>query len=224
MPCTLRPCLPATYLTTGVPKNLGPLGQALGSGPGIERLSFEAQFPTGLPGNPPNLDVALRLPLGEVWAIESKFTEPFASAKRGPVFKDKYFPLGQPVWSERGLIRCAAVASVLQKGDVVFQHLDAAQLLKHALGLQVNHPGHFTLVYLYADQYADQEASEPKLHRSEIDRFGTAVAGDFPFVPLPYRTFLTKLRSFAGEAHNSYFEWIAERYRFLAIEQVHAAY
>ncbi len=39
-------------------KDLGLMGQALGIESLIERITFEAQFPTGLPGSPPNLDVA----------------------------------------------------------------------------------------------------------------------------------------------------------------------
>ena len=193
-------------------KDLGPLGEALGSGIRFEYLTFEAQFPTGLPGQPPNLDVALWLPSREVWGIESKFTEPFGAAKFGPAFKDKYFPEGQPVWSDRDLIKCGVLAIALQKREVTFRHLDAAQLLKHALGLQMNHPRSFTLVYLYADQ----EAPEAKQHRREIAEFGAVIDGDFPFVPLSYHTFLKRLRNLSGAEDQPYFEYITKRYGFIA--------
>ncbi len=193
-------------------KDLCPLGEALGNSQRFEPLTFEAQYPTGLPGQPPNLDVALWLPSREVWGIESKFTEPFGSAKFGPAFKEKYFPDGLPVWSDRNLIKCGVLAIALQKRQVTFRHLDAAQLLKHALGLQINYPRSFTLVYLYADQ----EAPEAEQHRRELVEFGAAIDGDFPFVHLSYGTFLKKLRDLSGAEDQPFFEYITERYRFVA--------
>jgi hypothetical protein len=193
-------------------KGVGLIGRALGIEPLIDRLTFEHQFPTGLRGNPPNLDVALWLHSGEVWGIESKFTEPFGAQKRGPAFKDKYFPNGVPIWNNRGLPMCGMLAAALKDGGIAFRHLDAAQLLKHALGLQANYPGRFTLCYLYVDH----DDSEAELHGSEIAKFGSAVAGDFPFVSLPYTTLLKRLRSLAGRDHDAYFAYIARRYGFEA--------
>jgi len=196
-------------------KGVGPIGGVLKVEPLIDRLTFEAQFPTGLPGKPPNLDVALWLRSSAVWGIESKFTEPFGAPKRGPAFKDKYFPSGRPVWSDRSLTRCGDLAVALQNGARAFRYLDAAQLLKHALGLQANHPGRFTLCYLYVDH----DAPEAKQHRREIAEFGAAVGGDFPFVPLSYSTFATKLRGLTCGGHHAYFEYIGRRYGFVATEQ-----
>jgi hypothetical protein len=68
-----------------------PLLAALGvGGPGGTRLEFEAPVPTGVPGDPPTLDVALHRPDGRVVAIESKFAEWLAPRPRSQrVFKDK---------------------------------------------------------------------------------------------------------------------------------------
>jgi len=193
-------------------KGLGLVGEALGGEPSVERLTFEAQFPTGLPGEPPNIDVALWLENGDVWAIESKFTEPFGAHKYGPAFKEKYFRAGRPVWSDRGLDRSSALAVALQNGAVTFRHLDAAQLLKHALGLRVNHQDRFTLCYLYADQ----DTPEGMQHREEIEKFALAVDGDFNFVPVSYATLLKRLRSLTSGQHDAYFAYIDGRYGFCA--------
>ena len=83
-----------------------------------------------------------------------KFTETFGSVKGGPAFKPK----------------SGVFALALQRGQLTFRHLDAAQLLKHALGLQANHPGSFTLVYLYADEVAP----EARQHRHEVTEFEAA--------------------------------------------------
>ncbi|MBZ5608328.1 MAG: hypothetical protein LAP38_08725 [Acidobacteriia bacterium] len=178
--------------------------------PHVGRLTFEAQFPTGLPGNPPNLDVALWLESGQVWAIESKFTEPFGRKKSGPAFKAKYFPAGLPVWTHHGLPRSAMIASALQSGSVSFGHLDAAQLLKHALGLQIRGAGRFTLCYLYVGD----DAPEGSSHEAEILQFREAVSGDFPFVPVSYQAFLRSLRCLVPRNHAAYFAYMAERYGF----------
>ena len=53
-----------------------PLLRALGiAGPGGTRLAFEEPLPTGLPGDPPTVDVALYRPDGRCVAVESKFAE-----------------------------------------------------------------------------------------------------------------------------------------------------
>src|SRR5260370_7370636 len=52
-----------------------PLGGALELGSEVLALRFEAQFPTGLDGNPPNLDLAVVLANGTTVGVESKFTE-----------------------------------------------------------------------------------------------------------------------------------------------------
>lgn len=61
-------------------------------------IRFEGKYPTGLGGNPPNLDVVLELDNGQVIGIKSKFTEWFTPKTQGKMpFKEKYFEQG--VWS-----------------------------------------------------------------------------------------------------------------------------
>lgn len=141
--------------------------------------------------------------------IESKFGEPFETSKPNVVFKDKYFPAGQPLWTEYGLTKCGILANRIKNCEVAFRYVDAAQLLKHALGLQVNHPNHFTLCYIYFDSEDHPEAIQ---HRAEINEFESVIAGDFRFVVLSYRTLIQRLRGLSEPAHNAYFEYIGERY------------
>lgn len=56
-------------------RDTSPLMEALEVGAATEPPHFEAQFPTGLQGVPPNLDVAICLRSGITLAIESKFCE-----------------------------------------------------------------------------------------------------------------------------------------------------
>jgi hypothetical protein len=65
--------LTVNVFDTWVDRNASPLLSALNVEPGEVDVRFEEQYPTGLPGNPPNLDVVLRRPGGHLIAIESKF-------------------------------------------------------------------------------------------------------------------------------------------------------
>jgi len=74
---------------------LAHIGRGLGlSGP-MMSLQFEWQFPTGLGGTPPHLDLALTSDGELVTGVESKFTEgliPKLPWKQ--LFKHKHFPTG----------------------------------------------------------------------------------------------------------------------------------
>lgn len=178
----------------------------------IQRLQFEAQFPTGLRGKPPNLDLGFFLQNRSVWAIESKFTEPYCSATKLAALKDKYFPGGQPIWGARGLPRCARLAASLKSGHATFHRLDAAQLLKHVLGLRHKCGERFTLVYLYVHV----TGSTGEQHVEELGHFSDAVAGDFPFVATTYFNLLRRLRLLAGSYHDAYFDYLTARYHINA--------
>lgn len=175
----------------------------------VTELRFEAPFPTGLPGDPPVPDLALTLDNGAVWAIESKFTEPFCARKRAPYFKDKYFPKGEPIWTERGLPACGALAQQIFARTQSFRYLDAPQLLKQALGLHTQNPGCFTLVYLYMDTRGPGAIA----HRAEIERFVAAVGSEISVQAMSYGELVTRLHSAAGHADEAYFEYLARRYR-----------
>jgi hypothetical protein len=181
---------------------------ALGLPAPVVSFNYEAQFPTGLEGEPPNLDAAFGLRDGSIWAIESKYMEPFRPSKSAvAALKEKYFPDGRPIWTERGLPACGELAAALRRGDVFFRRLDAVQLLKHALGLKMC-GRRFTLAYMWLD--SNTKAGEE--HRSEVDRFSKAVGTEISFLPLSYQQFVTKLRLHSGPNHDPFFTYFAERY------------
>ena len=80
------------------------------------RLTFEEPLATGVEGDPPLGDVALRCESGECLAIESKFCEWLvAPAARRLEFKPKYFAGGRrDSGRERGLPRCQRLADELR--------------------------------------------------------------------------------------------------------------
>jgi hypothetical protein len=164
--------------------------RALGIDSQIVSIAFEEKFETGLPGSPPNLDVALELASGAVVGIESKFTEWLTRkrASRRP-FKEKYFEGGVEPWAERGLHGCQGLVNAMRAGEAVFRHLDAAQLLKHALGLATQRPGRCGLRYLFLDISCPSSAR----HREELERFAERVDDALAFRGESYQTLIARL-------------------------------
>lgn len=169
---------------------------------------FEAQFATGLPGTPPNLDLALMLASGRVIGMESKFTE-WMTPKRAsrPAFKQKYFDGGIERWTQSGLPRCQALAWDLMKGALSYRHLDAAQLLKHALGLATQQRNRFALYYLYYDVPSSAGAA----HAEEVARFGARVGDELAFKAVTYQDLYQRLAA-APLVDADYLDYLGSRY------------
>lgn len=189
-------------------RDLSSLQAALELSEPITKLAFEAQFSTGLRGEPPNLDVALTHPSGRITALECKFTEPFSSRRKSPAFKPKYFPDGVPVWQQYGLSRLAVLADRMQRGKASYSYLDAAQLMKHALGLQVQTHGQFMLVYIYMGGTTEGDVR----HAEEIADFEGNVGADIAFTSITYDTLVSRMASLVGTEHKRYFDYLVARY------------
>lgn len=171
-------------------RDLRPLLRALGRAEDHAELAFEEPLATGLEGDAPSADVALRLAGGGLLAIESKFSEWLVRRPRNKAeLKAKYFPADVRVWEARGLPRCQALAEDVQSGGRRFKWLHAGQLLKHALGLATSAPGAGALCYLYYDW----PTREARAHRAEIDAFASAIDASLPFVALSYQSLFAAL-------------------------------
>lgn len=175
----------------------------------VPELRFEEPLPTGLPGDPPTVDVALDFASGRRVAIESKYAEWLAlRPRRQRAFKDKYFPQGQGigVWAEARLPRCQALAEDLQSGRERLKHLHSAQLLKHALGLAKSGRAS-TLIYLYYD-WPGREAAA---HRSEIERVVARLESEVDLRVATYQSLFAALRTLP-ELDPAYVDYLARRY------------
>jgi Restriction Endonuclease associating with ARP len=173
-----------------VGKDAASLMRALGIEAELKSLSFETQFPTGLKGNPPNLDIVLELESESVIPIESKFSEwltPKPKNKEG--FKPKYFQPDIELWKQNGLPESQALATEIYNGTEVFKFLEAPQLLKHALGLATQLTNQFSLYYLYYDW----PGPESEAHRIEINSFAQRVGSELRFRSLTYQELFRKL-------------------------------
>ena len=186
-----------------------PLLSALGIDPedGCS-LDFEAQFPTGLGGTPPHLDVAITDGSHFVHAIESKFTEHLKHSPAGKSeFKSSYFPKSRGLWDEKGLPACQKLAEDLRGGRHRFEYLDPWQLLKHALGLATQRGDQFSLFYIYYDWSGE----EPVAHRREADLFRERVGDEVGFRGLTYQQVFKRIRD-SQQAGAEYFNYLKSRY------------
>jgi restriction endonuclease-like protein len=185
-----------------------PLAAALG----LERepctLSFEEPFATGVEGEPPYIDVALRFSSGRIVAIESKFSEWIARRRPSKAdLKPKYFGATRALWSDSGLPQCQALAEGIRDGCERFSHLNAAQLLKHALGLARAAGGSFEIRYLYYDWHGRQAAA----HRQEIAHFALCVGTEIPFKATTYQQLYGALK-LDSEVDADYLDYLGARY------------
>jgi len=179
-------------------------------------LDFERKCPHGVgKGKPPNLDVLLE-GSGGVVAIESKCLEPIGDHKAEfkPVYDaDLKGARRETPWF-RELKRLTANASA-------YNRLNAAQLVKHALGLAFSFPDRSTtLAYLFWEPSNAEEHPLFSEHRSELDRFAAAVAGGGPaFVWMSYPELWNRWDGLQGapelRAHVSH---LRKRYDF-AVDQ-----
>ena len=185
-----------------------PLLAALGIDGTCAALAFEEAFPTAIAGDPPYIDVVLKLSSGRVVAIESKFTEAQTPRPRNrAAFKAKYFPLGRSIWAEIGLSSCQALADDIQQGRARFKFLHAAQLLKQALALRLARGADFLLYYLYYDS----PGRESTAHRADIERFRERIGSELSFMALAYQDLYRALRT--GESVDTgYLEYLRSRY------------
>jgi hypothetical protein len=175
----------------------------------INRIEFERQFPTGLGGNPPNLDVVLSLVSGETIAIESKFTEWMTPKTIGKeAFRPAYFPNFGGVWERVGLGQCQQLAEKVASGRERFRWLDVPQLLKHALGLANTVPGQFSLRYVFFGT----DGKEGNAHQEEIDRFALAVGSEIGFASYSYQSLYSNIVRASEPTDIGYVTYLRDRY------------
>lgn len=154
--------------------------------PGCEQAgtaeSVEVEYCARFPwsgGRHPWLDAAV-FTNTHLIGVESKRYEPFRDTKSVSLSPS----YDRPVWGEK-MGRYSAVRDALRSGELKFEHLDAAQLVKHAYGLVTEGRRHGklpVLFYLFAEPTERAGKTIPTgdlaRHRAEIAAFTDAVAGD----------------------------------------------
>jgi hypothetical protein len=152
--------------------------------------------------------VTLSLSNGALFAIESKFLEPYTPSSTKNRIQDKYFKDAKGRWKAIGLEGCQQLAEHLRTGKQAFRYVDSAQLLKHMLGLGASST-RWTLLYLWFDP--DGEAA--KEHGYEIERFESLLGRDRSrFRHLRYSELLRRLMSATAPADRHYTDYLRRRY------------
>jgi hypothetical protein len=140
---------------------------------GIKNIIFERKFP--VLDRPANLDLCIEYEDGHIVGVESKFTEPY-SQKNG--FKDSYFEAAnEKIWKDLNELRETAERINNESSLKEFKYLDAAQLIKHTIGLkkEINDKNKFQLIYLY---YSVKNGVESNNHEIEIKKFEKIIKKD----------------------------------------------
>ena len=144
-------------------------------------------------GRHPWLDAMIETS-GSLIGVESKRFEPFRDRKH-VALSDAY---DRPVWGE-GMRPFEALRDRLRAG-LSFQHLDAAQLVKHAFGLVTEGRRRSkspVLLYLYAEPAERAGRAVPvtdiQRHRDEVAAFINEVGGAaVRFAAMSYRAWLAE--------------------------------
>jgi hypothetical protein len=185
-----------------------PLAHAFGREDSFCGVALEQEFSTRVGGIGPNLDVVLKCGDGALFAIESKFTEPYTSSRSKTYLKSKYFRDGLGRWTEAGLPACQRIAEDLRSGHHCYRTLDVAQLLKHMLALAVS--GHrWGLCCLWFEipgTVADQ-------HRKELKDFTSQLGPEAAhFSALTYQELFDRMTGLVGDEHAEYMAYLRDRY------------
>ncbi len=149
----------------------------------FSKSQFERKCPTGLRGIPPNLDFFAAGP-NILVAVESKFLETLRPMKA--LFKESYNSVVQ-TWAEPAWQN---TYRALLDDPTKFIHLDAAQLVKHYLGIQntlrdCHAP--IVLVYLFWEPTNAEDIPEFGKHRQEVELFSREVEqSEIRFLALSY--------------------------------------
>ncbi len=134
-------------------------------------LCFEKRCPIGLHGTPPNLDVLMER-AGRVVAIESKCTEYLSphNARFSTSYGTIHDARRRSTWFQE--------MQRLIDAPHAYGCLDAAQLIKHALGFMYCYPERrVTLLYLYWEPLNAVEHRVFEDHRREVAEFANRIAG-----------------------------------------------
>jgi len=178
------------------------------SSPLVTFLGLERKFSTGV-GGPANLDVAFSCEDGSLFAIESKFCEPYSASKNKYWLDPAYFAGDLARWADVELQGAQQVAYSLCDASHDFNTLDVAQLLKHMLALGRCKQS-ATLCCLWYDDGGDCAGR----HREELARFTELITDDaVAFTSLTYQDVLQRLEPLIrDEDARGYISYLRDRY------------
>lgn len=182
---------------------------------GTLEVSFERKRPTGWGGIPPHLDVEVAHG-NDVIAVESKMTETYG-AKRDPgesLAPYLKFDEASPRWA--GMAHLRRAAECLATGKKTLELLDAAQLIKHAIGLlraqRKDDVHRVALVLLWFDARELTDVARPSCEKflEELDWLRSSIATN---ITLTATTHQDLIRAYRAAVDNTpWVLWLGDRY------------
>jgi hypothetical protein len=173
----------ALVVNTFAPYRSAPETLRLAGRSGFTLVRFEKKLRTGLGGTPPNLDL-FAVGTEAILAVESKFTE--VLAPKAANFSESYARVVGDLADERWEAMYHSLCAAPKR----FRHLDAAQLVKHYLGIRrclADEPVPKLLVYLFWEPVNWSAVREFVAHRREALEFSMSVAGgEVEFTAMSY--------------------------------------
>ena len=188
----------------------------------FDAITFEEQFKIFPNRNPANIDAVIH---GDyIFAIESKFREPYSGKHDGLKLRYKE---DASLWEN--LPNLYELAKEISPYNNKFRYLDAAQLLKHILGLKKKYgtpystmktssgralkvatkPYDFYLVYLWYDVLGEDGFR----HREEIEQFAQFAKDDgIRFKHITYQKVIANLLKNFYQGNEAYCNYLTERY------------
>lgn len=164
-----------------------------GHGPFTE-LRFAARCPTGVRGTPPLLDL-LATNGEKLVAVAARGADYLGRkpSRLAAAYAGVTLPERMAGWQ--------ALLAELDRDSGRFRHLDAAALLKNAIGLARTFPGHRpTLLYLYWEPHRADELAFHR-HRAEIRAFAQLVQDAFVgFEAKSFTALWSEWEALSGEA------------------------
>lgn len=158
---------------------------------------------------PPNIDIVFHNNESshfKLFAVECKFSEAYGGRAHGGL-KSKYLDETK-LWTDLAALK--KLGWETNHDAKRYFYLDAAQLIKHILGLKA-HDGskEFKLLYLWYDVLGNEGAS----HRAEVEDFTKIAKSDgINFLAMTYQELITNLdRDYRAE-HSEYIKYLTERY------------
>lgn len=158
----------------------------------------------------PNIDVVIYNKESkdiQVLAIESKFSEAYSS-KKTEGLNETYITKDEEQWKDiPNLYKLAK--EIFPKNDK-YNFLDAAQLIRHILGLKKEYEKKgFRFLYLWYDV----PGKEGCKHREELEEFTEIAKQDgIHFHTMTYQKLIIRLNENFYEGNEAYLDYISERY------------
>jgi hypothetical protein len=180
---------------------------------GFDKLRFEMQFPIveDERRTPPNLDLVVWRP-DRVVAVESKFVEQIApthTASFASIYAEA-IAAAHPSWRAR--------VALLRASPDEYRFFNAAQIVKHYLGLKADRPQlvgerKTILLYVYWEPADPETHRFFARHRAEVAHFADGLADEqIEFRSLSYRELWAQWRAAGGGERRRHVEALETRY------------